>query len=388
MRIAYYSPMPPARTGVADYSAALLPYLREHGEVLVNPVSSRGAVPIYHIGNNAQHRDIYLRALAEPGVAVIHDAVLQHFFLGSLTEQQYLDEFTYNYGEFARGEAKSLWDHRAVSGADARYFARPMLKRIATHSRAVIVHNPAAAAWALEHAPEAEVHVIPHLFVRPQLPDAVDTLRLRASLGLGPRTLLIASFGHQRETKRLRVVMRAFRDAIQRGADTRLLVAGKFVSETFARAMVPDLLHPAVIHRGYLSESDLWRYAAATDVCVNLRYPSAAESSGIATRLMGIGKVVIFTRDRSTADFPDDACLRVDVGAGESQTLADYICWLAGTRDAVRRIGAHAAEHIARYHAPERVARMYWDGAENSESAAPSTGVTTHSFASGFSESR
>src|SRR5262249_50347144 len=159
-RLGYFSPMPPEATGVADYSAALVPYLRRHGQVTIN---SPGDVNLYHIGNNGLHRAIYDQALAQPGVVMLHDAVLQHFFLGSLDESRYVDEFVYNYGEWSRGLARELWQERSRSGADARYFARPMLKRIAAESRAVIVHNPAAAAIVREHAPSARIVEIPHL---------------------------------------------------------------------------------------------------------------------------------------------------------------------------------------------------------------------------------
>jgi hypothetical protein len=358
MKLGYFSPLQPAATGVADYTAALLPHLQAGGEVRVN---GSGDINLYHVGNNALHREIYARALAEPGIAVIHDAVLQHFFLGSLDEAAYVDEFVYNYGEWSRGEAHDLWRQRARSGADARYFERPMLKRILSASRAAIVHNPAAAAIAREHAPELPVFEIPHLFVPPPLPSIVDTLRFRASLGLKPRTLLIGTFGHQRETKRLHVVLGAFEQALARGADVRLLVSGEFVSETYARSIEARLNHPAILRRPYLAEPQFLRYLAVTDLCVNLRYPSAAESSGVAIRMMGIGKAVAFTRDAAVSRFPEHSCLRIDVGPTEQQMLADYMVWLAGRYETAGEIGQNAARHIANEHSPTKVAAAYWD---------------------------
>ncbi len=357
MKIGYFSPMPPAPTGVADYSAALLPHLLSHGGPVT--LNQSGEVNLYHVGNNALHREIYERALAEPGVVVLHDAVLQHFFLGSLDEAHYVEEFVYNYGEWSRGEAQELWRERARSGADVRYFARPMLKRILTMARAVIVHNPAAAEIARAHAPQVHIFEIPHLFVPPQLPDSVEILRFRESLGLGPRTLLVGTFGHQRETKRLAVVLRAFEQALARGADARLLVSGEFVSEAFANAIEPLLTRPKILRAGHLRESDFWKYLAATDLCVNLRYPSAAESSGVAIRMMGIGKAVAFTNDKAIARIPEDACLRIDVGPAEEEMLADYIVLLARESGAAAAIGRKAAQHIAREHAPAKVAAEY-----------------------------
>ena len=165
MTVGFFSPLPPAPTGVADYSAALLPLLRGFGTVDVSP--EKCDVALYHVGNNALHREIYQRALIQPGIAVLHDAVLQHFLLGTLSADQYLEEFVYNYGESSRAQGRQLWEQRARSGADARYFAHPMLKRIATASRAIIVHNPAAAALVHKHAPQTPVVEIPHLFQPP-----------------------------------------------------------------------------------------------------------------------------------------------------------------------------------------------------------------------------
>ena len=160
MIVGFDSPLPPSRTGVADYAARLLAALRRHGTVAVNP--ARADVWLYHLGNNQLHRAIYQRALARPGVVVLHDAVLQHFFLGALTEQEYVDAFVYNYGEWHRWTAQELWRGRAGSALNERYYAYAMLRQIAEVSKAIIVHNPAAARIVREHAPDAHVVEIPH----------------------------------------------------------------------------------------------------------------------------------------------------------------------------------------------------------------------------------
>ena len=367
MTVGFFSPLPPAPTGVADYSAALLPLLRSCGtvEVVSEKAPENCDVALYHVGNNTLHRDIYQRALAHPGVVVLHDAVLQHLLLGMLDANEYVEEFVYNYGEThgdsARELGRQLWEQRARSGADPRYFARPMLKRLASASRAIIVHNPAAAQLVLDHSPQTPVIEIPHLFEPPALPSPEETLRFRESLGLAPAMLLIGTFGHQRETKRLAVLLRAFQRALQVGPNVRLLVSGEFVSRAFEDAIAPLLQYPGIIRTGHLPEPELWRYAAATDLCVNLRYPSAAETSGIAIRMMGIGKPVIFTASEALARIPANACLRLEVGPDEEQMLAGYITWLAGKREAGLEIGRRAAAHIAQQHAPEKVAREYWE---------------------------
>jgi hypothetical protein len=227
----------------------------------------------------------------------------------------------------------------------------------------VIVHNPAAAEIAKAHAPNVPVFEIPHLYVPPPLPDAVEILRFRQSLGIAPRTLLVGTFGHQRETKRLSVLLRAFEQAIAQGADARLLVSGEFVSKSFASTIEPLLRNPNILRTAHLPEPAFWKHLAATDLCVNLRYPSAAESSGVAIRMMGLGKAVAFTCDPAIARFPENSCLRIDTGPAEEQMLATYILWLSREREAAAAIGSNAAKHIAKEHAPRKVARAYWDTA-------------------------
>jgi len=356
MTVGYFAPLPPAKTGVADYAQALLGALRKHNVVEVNGSAD---LALYHIGNNQLHSAIYDLALAHPGVVVLHDAVLQHFFLGRWTEQQYIDEFIFNYGEWSRSLAQDLWKHRARSAADPRYFAWPMLKRVASTARAVIVHNPAAAAIVRQHAPDANVIEIPHFFVQPEMPSLVDTLRFRTALGLGPRTLLLGLFGHQRESKRLPVVLRALERAWNAGADARLLIAGSFASSDLERSLAGQLSDPRILRAGYLPEPDFWRYAAAVDLCINLRYPTAAETSGIAIRLMGIGKPVVFSRGEEIARIPESACLRVETGPAEEELLAAYITWLACDRAAAEEIGRRAATHIAEHHTLESAAALY-----------------------------
>ncbi len=357
MKVGFFSPLPPARTGVADYSADLLRALRgKHVEVN----ASDADVFLYHLGNNQLHREIYQRALEIPGMVVLHDAVLHHFFLGSLSERDYIAEFIYNYGAWAEDLAGDLWRRRAHSGSDPAYFRYPLLKRVVERSLAVIVHNPGAAAMVKDHVPGAPVHEIPHLFELPELPPGYEVIRLRQQLGIGAHTFLFGVFGHLRESKRLATVLRAFQRS-RGAADVALLVAGDFASPDLARSLEPLLRSDGILRIGYTPERDFWRYASSVDACVNLRYPTAGETSGISVRLMGLGKPVLMSAGCETARFPDATCLKVDAGVAEEDMLAEYMVWLARFPADAQAIGARAAAYIREFHAPNRVATLYWD---------------------------
>jgi len=356
VKVGFYSPLPPARTGVADYAAALLDALRRLGPVEVN--AGDPGVSLYQIGNNQLHREIYRRALERPGVVVLHDAVLQHFFLGSLGEREYIAEFCYNYGAWSEDLARTLWRERARSAADPRYFEYPMLQRIAESSLAVIVHNPGAAAMVREHHAAARVYEIPH-FYEPSDPAPYDVERLRARFQLPAGTFVFGVFGHLRESKRLATILRAFQ-RVRRETPAALLVAGEFASSDLERSIEPCLDSPGILRVDYLPQRDFLLHAAAVDACINLRHPAAGETSGIAIRLMGLSKPVIVTEGRETSRFPRDACIPVDPGPTEEEMLLEAMLWLARYPDDATAIGERAAAHIREFHSLDRAAAMYW----------------------------
>jgi glycosyltransferase involved in cell wall biosynthesis len=360
--VGFYSPLPPAPTGVADYSAALLTELRKRGTVEVAPARCKiGNAALYHTGNNALHAEIYRRALAEPGVTVLHDAVLHHFLLGQLDESQYTGEFVYNYGEWHRGLAGQLWRARGSSASDSRYFEYPMLKRIAERSLTVIVHNAAAAAALRSHAPAANVVEIPHLFQAPPPAAGADVERYRQSIGVAPGAFLFGVFGYVRESKRLSQIIEAFTVLRRESPRAALLVAGEFASSDLARAVSPLLTQPGIVRVPYLPEREFWLAAASVDACINLKYPAAGETSGIAIRLMGLGKPVLLTDSPECAAYPEDACLRIPAGAAERKSLLEHMRLLAGMPSAAEAIGRRAAAHIEKHHRIDRVADRYWD---------------------------
>jgi hypothetical protein len=108
-----------------------------------------------------------------------------------------------------------------------------------------------------------------------------------------------------------------------------------------------------------LPDRQFWTAAQAVDACINLRFPSAGETSGITIRMMGIGKPVLMSAGEETSPFPQDACIPIDPGLAETSMLADYMVWLCGSPAIAREIGARAAACVAARHLPAQAARAY-----------------------------
>lgn len=358
LTVEYHAPAPGSHSGVADYAETLKHALEQYGRI---GTGKNGAgIHLYHLGNNRLHSEIYAQALDTPGVVVLHDAVLQHFMLGTLPHDEYISEWIYNYGEWRRDLGEELWRDRARSAFDPRYFQFPMLRRVLECSRAVIVHNPGAAAIVRANGGK-DVAVIPHFCEMTGTPDASITARFRQRINVSQRAALFGIFGYLREPKRVLPCIQAFRRLHAIRPETALLIAGDPVSPDLARVLKIEAEHPGIRCLGHLSDTDLNTAAAAVDCCLNLRFPGVGETSGIAIRLMGFAKSVIVTDNAENSAFPETAVLRVSAGVAESAELFHHILLVAEFPRIARDIGNEARAHIREYHALEPVARRYWE---------------------------
>ncbi len=355
MTVGYHAPLPPARSGVASYAQALLEALGQRVNVVVD--APRADVHLYQLGNNPLHRPMHDRSLETPGVILLHDANLHHYYLGALSREQYIGEFARQYGEWHKTTAAALWERRALSGADAAYFAYPMLGRVVENARAVIVHNRAAARRVEALRPQAPVYVLPHLVAIPPEPSWATVSAWRARYGL-EGCFAVAVFGHLRPTKRVASVIRAvgwLRAAYPR---LRLVLAGEAVSPEYA-ASLAEL--GGVIRLGYQEEADFALALHAVDAVVSLRYPSSGETSGITLRAMAAARPVLVTEGEEHAGMPEAALCPIEPGVAEADHLAHVLAALLENGSYGRRIGERARAHIAQEHAPERVAAQLED---------------------------
>ena len=200
-----------------------------------------------------------------------------------------------------------------------------------------------------DHVPHAQVFEIPHLFVPPP-----------AGAAAGLTGIWFGVFGHLRETKRVPVVLRAFHRVRAALPGAKLLVAGAWVSTELHRALNRELLSEGVALSDHVPEAQFWQNARAMIACINLRWPTAGETSGIGVRLMGIGKPVMVTEAEEVSGFPEISCLRIPPGLAEEETLERMMLWMATEPEHRRAVGEAARAPIAEYHSGTRVAEMYW----------------------------
>jgi glycosyltransferase involved in cell wall biosynthesis len=353
MKVAYYSPMPPSRSGIADYSALLLPELQKRIDVVVTkPGRFRKDPPadvaLYHVGNDAEAHGWIVEALRRrPGVVVLHDFVLHHLVVGLTFSRGdaagYLAAMEREGGLVGRLLAYAVLDNKLPPLWETRPEDYPLAGEILRDATGLIVHSHYVEERARATGYDGPIVRIPHPAW--PVPDAPP-----AQVEGDP---LFGCFGHLNETKRIEELVHAFARIRERHPNARLLLVGS-LAVRLARLELPQ----GVEHRDYVPEDELWSLMAACDAIVSLRSPTMGETSGSAIRALSLGKPLIVSDVGWFAELDDEAVIKVPVDEREEDTLTAAIEAL--TDPNVRAaMGAAARELVEREHRLDRVAEAY-----------------------------
>ena len=274
---------------------------------------------IYQLGNNPHHAFVYAEAMRRPGVVVLHDLVLHHLIVEMTLARGQADDYVAALGE-NHGAAGEAWARGRVAGLHSEMgnFLLPASVEVARRSLAVIVHNRWAADRLRSLGAGTPIVIAPHPFEA--APESVDRDAVRASLGIGESERAIGLFGFLTSAKRAEVVVEAFRRARERDRRLRLLIVG----EPAPNIDMTSIAGEGVIVTGYVDDADFARYYAAADRLVNLRYPSAGETSGTLIRAFAAGKPVAVSDYAQFAEYPDSCAVRIAFGTGEVDALARF----------------------------------------------------------------
>ncbi|MFL6031004.1 MAG: glycosyltransferase [Gaiellaceae bacterium] len=349
MRVAYYSPLPPERSGIADYSALLLPALQRLVDVDVvrrgrtRPVAAD--VGLYHVGNDPEAHAWIVDALRRrPGVVVLHEFVLHHLVAGLTIGRKdgpgYLAAMERDAGVPGRLLAHGVLDGRVPPPWETRPDEFPLAGEVLATATGLIVHSH----YVEDHvrgAFDGPVWRIPHPAW--SMPDVV-----RAQIEGRP---LFGCFGHLNASKRIPQLLEAFAAVRQRHPHARLLLVGP----ASPRFDTKRLTGEGVERIDYVEEERLWSLIASCDACISLRAPTMGETSGSVIRALSLGRPLVVSDVGWFSELPDEVALKVPVGEDEVTALAAALELLASSEptqlamsDAAREYAAeHDVTHVA-----------------------------------------
>ncbi|MES1256801.1 MAG: glycosyltransferase family 4 protein, partial [Acidobacteriota bacterium] len=343
--------MPPSKSGIADYSSALIAEMAKRAEVTVFDSASSRFDPVaydialYHLGNNPHHDFVYETALRHPGVVVMHEANLHHLIAHVTIKRGdwdgYMAECELNGGATALEFAQRV--RRLETGPD--YDGVAMTRRVLNASRGVIVHSHFVARETRAQGFTGPIAVIPHGAWIPR----TDRLAARHLLGLDETTPLIGAFGYLKPYKRIAESLRAMRRLIRLDPRAKMILVGEPHPDFPVDQLIRTLgLRDHVRILGFVPIESFVDYMGACDIILNLRYPTVGETSGSLQRALGLGKAVIVSDIGSFAELPDEVCLKVPVGPHEEDLIFEYLNTLVARPDLARAMGARAKDWVDR----------------------------------------
>jgi len=386
MRIAWFSPLPPSGTGIAAYSADVLPLLEASGLTIdrYEKINAHDFVwrhrlspydlVVYQLGNSRWHDYMWGYLFQYPGLVVLHDARLQHARSAQLLSARRIDdyrqEFTYNHPEASPAAAEY-----AVEGLrGSPFYLWPMVRAVVESARMVAVHNDFVAAELREQYPDARIERI-RLGVPPLAASAGARDRIRRALQIPRDSIVFVAFGLMTQEKRIEPILHALEamNEDRSGAEAAhlLLVGANELSSLDALVRTPRLADRVHV-TGYVADELIADYLAAADVSLSLRWPTAEETSASWVRSMAISKPTIITSLPHTADVPsvdartwrptrwtsDPIAVSVDL-LDEDSTLLAAMSRLAEDAELRDRLGRAAHAYWAREHQVELMADDY-----------------------------
>ena len=388
-RLAYVSPLPPERTGIADYSAELLPELARHYEIEVIVTQEAIDDPwikdncpvrsaqwfvehadqydrvLYHFGNSAFHQHMFDLLKAIPGVVVLHDfflsGVVAHMDVNGFAPGRWAEELYFSHGH------KALYDRFHNDDMADVAWEYPCSLSVIQNSLGLIVHSPNTLRLARQwYGGEADDWAVIPLMRDSRI--HTDRAEPRKALGLGADDFLVCTFGMLGPTKLNHRLLEAWLEsALARDGSCHLVFVGENHGGDYGQELLNGIRKGKakgnIRITGWADREVFQQYLAAADAAVQLRALSRGETSAAALDCMNYGLPTIVNANGSMADLNEDAVWKLPDEFSDSE-LVDALEKLWRSPEQRRQLGKLARERILRHHAPDACARQYAEAIE------------------------
>lgn len=384
-RMAYVSPLPPAQTGIADYSAQLIPSLAKYYNIDcvvadrdVDPsVFERSASLIdietfrktasqydrilYHFGNSPFHAHMYELLGLFPGVVCMHDQ-----FNGSFL----------SYAEKHLGWQNVFWKalydshgwpsvlFRAQHGDDRAADLFPASRWIVDSSIGIITHSYSAqtkseAAYGIESAGRWGVSPFPRLS---RSIDPTDKIR---SSSKSNKMVRFSTFGFIDDTKcALELIDAWYQTPMAIDPMAELVFVGANHGGAFGQLIKQRIhdtgLESSIRITGFLNEQDYASALDETDIAIQLRKVSRGETSAALFDCLVSGIPTIVNDIGAFSELPEGVAHRIPSEPTVSN-IAEAMTYLYQSPKSRQQMGLQAKNYANSAHTPDITAESMYD---------------------------
>lgn len=383
--LAYVSPLPPIRSGIADYSAELLTELTRHYKIDV--IVDQGTIEdtwinancgvkdiewfksngssydrvLYHFGNNQYHVHMFDLLERHPGVVVLHD-----FFISGIIGHM---EWHYGYPGFF---IRTLWESHGYEAIRAFREKKnvgeltwdyPLSRNVIEQAVGVIVHSEYSRGLARKYYnPELLAQLARVPFPR-KIPIEKNRKGARQQLGLKDDDFVICSFGFMGETKRNLCNLEAWlASALAKDAKCHLVFVGQNDPGPYGQRILKTIHDSGAVSpiniTGFVTPELYKAYLEAADVAVQLRANSRGETSAAIHDCLAYAIPTVINLHGSSCEVPTDCAFQLpDLFTNDE--LRDALERMRSDQSFCSQLGENGHRHIRQQHNPRVVADLY-----------------------------
>jgi glycosyltransferase involved in cell wall biosynthesis len=382
MRIAYFSPLNPVKSGISDYSEEVLPFLNSYFDIdlFIDPSwdpenreirKKFNIIPfnaesfdslkydeiIYHMGNDYRaHKFIYESLLNYPGVVVLHDLVLQGFYAERYDEtgdfgsyKKLLIKYYQDEGMQIAERIRLKLPNQIWESEEAIDF--PLNEEVLRAAKAVVVHSEFVKDRVCLKTDKPVTKINQHGYINKKF----DVKNTRKNLGLKKQEYLICSAGFINKNKRYESILSALSEIKE--FRFKYIIAGKDRGRHLDNYL--NGTESYIIKLGHLPIEEFEEIINASHICINLRYPTMGESSSSLLRMMGYAKPTLITDYGSYAEFPDYCAVKISPDIDEKEMIKRTVTALALDKDFRLSLGREAKNFVEQECGIKKCAQEY-----------------------------
>lgn len=374
-KLAFFTPLPPTKSGISDYSVDLglalsgyfdITYVVDNNALLPdqnlikfaqiiklsqwNKKNKKDYLIFYQMGNNSFHNYIYDEAITHPGFVLLHDYSIHHLML---------DRSKKNYNEYSNLLKKAKEVNNDLSKyinnvfflPDLFKFILPLNELLIEKSSGIIVHSKSSFDKIKEKFPSKSLLQINFPVTPAHHLSKYDLINLRAKYGLNSSDFIISSFGFVTPPKQIPLILQSLSLIKNDLINFKYLLVGEVHSSINILELIKKYnLNNHVEVIGYTDLTVFEEYIKLSDLVITLRYPSAGETSAVLLRALAYQKVnIVFDYD-SFGDFPDDILLKIPLNTNDPYRLAKTIKSIYMKKDLKKLYETNANEYICNHH--------------------------------------
>lgn len=390
-KIALFTPLPPKKSGISDYSLELIPFLSKYFDIDIyiddyivdsdflkynyNIINYRLFDQnkdlydniVYQFGNSSYHAYMYDIALKYSGVVVLHDfylsGLVNHIAHTSNIPQFFFDALEYSHGDIGTSYKKDIFSGKKTVTDAIKDL--PLNKHIIDAAKAIIVHSDYSKELFSQFCDKSYNIIKINQLIKIPSQKAINTKQTKKSkLGFSIDETIISAFGHISESKQYHFILESMiQGNLFEKHNIKLIFVGEFVCPNYKQKILDFIdknkLNKKVIITGFVDDDIYKNYLLASDIGINLRSDSRGETSRALLMNMAYALPTIVNDYATFSELPDNTLIKVNTA--DIQNLNSVIESLINQTDYKNEISSNAYDYIVNNHNITDIVKEYYN---------------------------